>query len=103
MLHDLAQAMRDEDDGDALGPQAAQGPEEDARLVLGQRRGRLVQHQDARVLAVGLGDLDHLALADGQVADERRSVDRRAQALQERAGLLPQLAAVHASRSGRTG
>ena len=76
--------MRDEDHGDALGTQLAQGLEEDLRLMLGQRRGGLVEHEDPWVLAVDLGDLHHLGLSHRQIADQRVGIDRCREAREQR-------------------
>ncbi len=69
-------------------------------LAIGQRRGRLVHHQDARVLRQRLGDLDDLLVGDAElvhepVADRCRSRCWRARA----AGLAPHGRAV--DRAGK--
>ena len=59
---DLRQAVRDEDDRDAPRLQRAHPVEQALRLVLGQRRGRLVEDEQPRPLGQRAGD-DHELLA----------------------------------------
>ena len=61
-VHDLAQAMADVDDADAVGAQRADHREQALRLVLGQRRGRLVEAQQPHAGPQGAHDLDQLPL-----------------------------------------
>ena len=49
-------------------------------LAVGQRRGRLVHDEDARVGADRLGDLDDLLLRHAQRLDQPVRIDRRADA-----------------------
>ena len=51
--------------------QAAQQVEEHLDLVLGQRGGRLVEHEQLRVERERLDDLDDLLLGRRELADER--------------------------------
>ena len=70
-LDDLVQAVGDEDDGDALGGQVAQGLDQDLGLGLGEHRGGLVQHQDAGPLPVDLpGDLGELLVSHRHLRDQ---------------------------------
>ena len=50
-------------------------PKSRVDVVLGQRRGRLVHDQDARVVRERLGDLHALAVADRELADRRAHVE----------------------------
>ena len=65
-IHDLAQAVADVDDADALGAQRADHREQALRLVLGQRRGRLVQAEQPHAGPQGAHDLDQLPLGRAQ-------------------------------------
>ena len=67
-LDDLVQAVRNEDDRDALRLEA--GDDLEQLLGLGERqaRGRLVEDDEARVEAQRLGDLDHLLLRRARAA-----------------------------------
>ena len=59
----LAHAVRDEDDGHAGGLQRCDDLAQPVDVAAGQRRGRLVEQQDARLAVDGAGDLDLLAHA----------------------------------------
>ena len=61
-LDDLVQAVRDVDDRYAVAAQPADHGEEAARLVVGQRGGRLVEGDQAAAGPHGAHDLDHLPL-----------------------------------------
>ena len=76
--HDLAQLVRDQDDGHAARAQGAQDAEQLIGLLRRQHRGRLVEDQDARAAIQRLQDLDALLLADRQVADQRVGIDAAA-------------------------
>ena len=70
----LAQAVRDEDDGDALGAFSARDDlAQPVDVAARQGRGRLVEQEDARLAEEGAGDLD--LLPDGEV--ERRATSSR--------------------------
>ncbi len=73
--HDLAQLVRDEDDGDAACAQGLQDAEQLIGLLRREHGARLVEDQDARAAIQHLHDLDALLLADRQVADERVGID----------------------------
>ena len=75
IVEDLRHAMRDVDDRDALGGQRAHDLEQDLRLALGQRGGRLVEDQHAAVERQRLGDLDQLLLRDRERAHQRGGID----------------------------
>ena len=57
---DLGEAVRDEDDGDATRLERAHAIEQALQLVLGQRRRRLVENQEARLLGKRPSDDDEL-------------------------------------------
>ena len=72
-------------------PSGAQLPdhlEQLLRFVRRQRRGRLVHDQDAGVRRQRAGDLHHLHLPDGEVADQLGGWQPRAHARQQRGRLL---------------
>ena len=71
--------MRDVDDRYAARLQPPDQREQRVGLFLGQRRGRLVHHEDAGVLAERLGDLDHLAQADAEPFNRGSHVDLHAE------------------------
>ena len=62
----LRHAVRDEDDELALAGELPRQLEQPFRLAGRQRRGRLVEDEDARVLGEPLGDLDDLPLGQRQ-------------------------------------
>ena len=64
----------------ALGRQLAQGADQDLGLRLREHGGRLVQDEEAGLLAVDLaGDLGELLVADGHLGDEHVRVQLDAQ------------------------
>ena len=69
--------MGDEDDAQPLIAQLADDREQGLDLGLGQRRGRLVHDDHARLHRQRARDLDHLLLGDREVAHQRQRVDRR--------------------------
>ena len=66
----LVQTVTDVNDADAAGPQPPHDVEEPRDVTFGQRRGRLVHDEDARVVRQRAQDLDSLAVADRQRADD---------------------------------
>ena len=68
--------------------QRADHLEEPVDLGGGQRRGRLVHHDDLGVERQRLADLDHLLVGDGQAAGDPRRVERHAEALEDRGRLV---------------
>ena len=84
----LAQAVRDVEDADAELLEPADELEQNLDLVIGQRRGRLVEHEDARVQRAGLDDLDHLLLGDREPAHRRARAEARLADLLEQRGRL---------------
>ena len=85
---DLAQAVRDVEDAHAELLEPADELEQNLDLVIGQRRGRLVEHEDARVQRAGLDDLDHLLLGDREPAHRRARAEARLADLLEQRGRL---------------
>ena len=67
---DLVEAMADVDDPDAAPLEAAHDVEQARHVAFGQRRGRLVHDEDARIVRQRAQDLDALPVADGQRADD---------------------------------
>ena len=72
---DLLEAVRDVDDRDAALLEALDDLKQRVDLAVGERGGRLVHDQDARVLRERLGDLDELEARGAQAADLRARVD----------------------------
>ena len=68
-LEDLRELVADVDDADAAVAQALDHDHQAADVGVGERRGRLVHDEDAGVLGERLGDLDPLAVGDGEGAD----------------------------------
>ena len=71
----------------AARPELAEHGEEPLRLALVQRRVGLVEDDELRLLEEDAGELDELALADGQPADRRMHVDMEAKAGEQVAAL----------------
>ncbi len=86
-LQDLLEAVGDEDHRRARVPGATDGAEEAVDLVVGQRGGRLVQHEDARGVTVhvleGPSDRDHGLVRQRQVGDVVVRGDADLEALQQ--------------------
>ena len=66
----LAQLVRDEDDGQALGLELAQVVEERVDLLRDQHGGRLVEDQGAGAAVEDLEDLHALAVGDAELLDQ---------------------------------
>ncbi len=73
--HDLAQLMRDEDDGLVLALQNAQHLEQLIGLGGRQHRCRLVEHQDVGAADQRLENLDPLLETDRQISNDGVRVD----------------------------
>ena len=73
----LTHAVRDEDDGDALRLQPGDNLAEPVDIAARERRGRLVEKQDARLPVDGAGDLDLLLDGEIELADLVAEVERR--------------------------
>ncbi len=83
-LEHLVEPMADEQDRDAAVAQAADDREQPLDLVGGQRRGRLVEDQHARLDRERLGDLDQLLVRHRQAADRRADVEPDVELLEQR-------------------
>ena len=83
---DLVHPMRDVDDAHAEHQQAGDGGEELVDLARGEGGGRLVHHQDARVLRQRLRHFDHLLLGDAELSHRRVEIDGDAEAGEQVAG-----------------
>ena len=70
-LGDLVHAVRDVEQRQPFGAQPLQHGEDLRDIGRRQRRGRLVEDQDARLARQRLGDLDHLPARQRQVLDQR--------------------------------
>ena len=103
-LGDLVHAVRDVEQRQAFGAQPLQHGEDLGHVGGGQRRGRLVEDQDARLARQRLGDLDHLPARQRQVLDQRQRMDVVGAGARQRllgdAALRP---AVDQCRSGAAG
>ena len=88
--------MGDEDDSLALRGESAEDVGEAAPLGRGQRRGRLIQDEQACAATEQLQDLHALARADGEVLDDRVGIDGEPEA----GGDVAQLGG-HAADAGR--
>ena len=86
---DLAQAVGDVDHPEPALAQPAQQVEQHLDLVLGQRGGRLVEHEQARVERERLDDLDDLLLRGREPAHERVGPERDLADLLEQLGGAP--------------
>jgi hypothetical protein len=89
----LAELVRDEDDGQALGLQAAQVVEERVDLLGHQDRGGLVEDQDPGAAVEDLEDLHPLAVGDAEVLHEHVGAHPEAVRVGELADPGPGLAA----------
>jgi hypothetical protein len=80
--------VRDVQHADAALLQPADRGRQQLGLVLGERRGRLVHHEDPRVERQRLDDLDHLLLRHGEAADDRpRAEGDLGEVVQQRPGV----------------
>ena len=67
--------MRGEEHASPVVTEAADEPEQPLDFALGERRGRLVEKEDARFAHEGGRDLDHLALRERERTRKRAGVD----------------------------
>ena len=74
-LEDLLEPVRDVDDGDAFLTQTPDHGEQVLDLLVGQRRGRLVEHHHPRLLGEPASNDDHALLRDAQFTDDRLRID----------------------------
>ena len=81
---DLVEPVADEEDRDAAVAQPADDREQPLDLVGGERGGRLVEDEDARLDRQRLGDLDQLLVGHRQAADRRADVDLDVELLEQR-------------------
>ena len=97
---DLVHAMRDVEQREALRAQPLQHHEDLGDVGGRQRRGRLVENENARVARQSLGDLDHLAARQRQVFHQRAADGCRSR----RPAPAPprRFGAARAGRSGRS-
>src|SRR4029079_4982964 len=72
---DLTPPMRGKEHASAVVTEAADKPEQPLDFTLGERRGRLVEKQDARFAHEGGRDLDHLALRERKRPRKRAGID----------------------------
>ena len=82
-LEGLVQVVADEDRGDAVRLELAHDLEEVVDLAQAQRGRGLVHDDDVGLVEQGLGDLDHLLLADAQSTHGRARVDVEVQTGQQ--------------------
>ena len=89
MREHFEEAVRDEDDRDFPLLERRHDLEQTVRCVLGERGGRLIEHQDRRIEGKRLGDLDKLAAGERQRFHSRPGIDVAASgASEEIAGAL---------------
>ena len=98
--HDLAQLVRDQDDGLALVAQRFQDAKEMIGLGRGENAGGLIENEDFGAAIQRLEDFDALLLADREILDDGIGIDLEAviggEALQLGAGLGEGAAKQHA-------
>ena len=97
----LAHAMRDEDDGHAGGLEAGDDLAEPVDVAAGERRGRLVEQEDARLAVDGAGDLDLLLDGEVEFADLVAEIDVEAERVEMGANRALRRRAAGSCRSGR--
>ena len=83
-LEHLVEPMADEQHRDAASPQVPDDREQALDLVRRERRGRLVEDQDARLERQRLGDLDELLVGHRQAADRRADIELDVELLEQR-------------------
>ena len=100
---DLLEAVRDEQHRGAAVAQRPHDAEEPLDLGPGQRRGRLVHDEHARVEAERLGDLDDLLVGDRQAAHRALGVEPDAEAVEQRLHLVVHRCAGRSGAARRAG
>jgi hypothetical protein len=85
---DLLELVADEEDRGAPVAQLPEHVEQQGRLPVGDRRGRLVEQEDRGLHGQRTGDLELLALRDAEVPGPGPRVDAQADPLQPRRGLV---------------
>ena len=78
----------------------AENGEQPLGLALVQRRVRLVEDEQPRLLEKHAGELDELALADGEAADRRVDVDVQAEPVEQGAAAAAPSRGSRRSRAG---
>jgi hypothetical protein len=91
--------VRDVDDADALRLQVLDHVEQHDLLRIGQRGGGLVEDHGLGVDGQRAGDLHHLLVGDGQVADQRAGVEADLQLFEDRVGAVIERAPVDAAEA----
>ena len=91
----LFKPVRDVDHHDPVLAQLFQHAEENVHFVVRQRRGRLVEDQDAAVLQQRLRDLDQLTVGDREVLDLLRAVDLDAHVVEDLLAAADHLLGIH--------
>ena len=94
IVEHLVEAVRDEQHGRAVLLQRAHDGEQPLDLGPGERGGRLVHDQHARVEAQRLGDLDDLLVGDREAAHRALGIEADAEAVEQALDLAVHGAAV---------
>ena len=79
-LEDLVEPVADIEHRDAVDLQLADGLEKGVDFLVREGRGGLVEDEDLRVEAQGLGDFHHLLRCDAEIGDARVEIHRHLQA-----------------------
>jgi hypothetical protein len=88
-------AVRYINDAHAAGFEIAHDAEDLLRFGIGQRRGGLVEDQQARAVLNGAADLDQLAAGGAEAVDARFGIERKTVLLDEAARFVDDRAAIH--------
>ncbi len=99
-LENLFQMVGDKNHRHALALEFAHDLEQQLGLTGRQRRGRLIEHQQACIQGQGLGDFDKLLLGHTQVLDRAVQVNAHPEALEQRLRGLGHFGACATGRSG---
>ena len=91
----LVHLVGDVDDAHAPGRQLFNDLKEVLDLVFCQRGSRLIEHDDLGVVGNRLGDLDHLPLRNGEVADDPLGIDVDIERFKDLLGLVVHALAVY--------
>ncbi len=100
-LRHVAEDVADVDEGAALGLEPRHHVEEPRGLARGERGRRLVEDDEVGGAVQRLGDLDELALAGGELADDGVGGVVEVEALEQRAGGLGDRLAVDQAEAAR--
>jgi hypothetical protein len=82
----LVELVRNVNHRDTARAQVVQNAEKCFDFRVGQCRGRLIEHQDARVLRQGLRDFDKLLLTNSEVDDRRSRINLQMQFVEQLLG-----------------